>query len=79
MLTNYPLIFVGAIDYENILTTKISRFTVHNGNNKYIHLKVSRSVHFGCSDLNEERKMREMRENIGKELGRCVCGCVYIF
>ena len=23
------LIFVGAIDYENILTTKISRFTVH--------------------------------------------------
>ena len=29
MLIFIRLIFVAAIDYENIFTTKISRFTVH--------------------------------------------------
>ena len=36
---------------------------------------VSRLVQFSCSDLNEERKVRETRENRGKQLPRCVSVC----
>ena len=44
-------------------------------------VKISKLVHFVCSDLNEERKVRETRENRGKQLvtkGVCVCVCVCV-